>query len=134
MVNHTAVAAELSGEDGHAGGHGGHGESAASAVSFIWGSVARVVGVGGECLMGVGWGEMGLYVKGLYCKRPIQCLAFSEILTPHPLTARQVCTPPPLRCGGEDTLAKGRGGGGVNSLKDARHCSVLYICKYFVGL
>ncbi len=56
MVNHTAVAAELSGEDGHAGGHGGHGghgESAASAVSFI-----SVLCVGG--VMGVGWGGMGL--------------------------------------------------------------------------
>jgi hypothetical protein len=35
-------------------------------------------------------------VEGLYCKRPIQCLASSEILTPPPLTARRVCTPPPL--------------------------------------
>ncbi len=33
---------------------------------------------------------------------------------------------------GEDTLAGWRGGGGVNSSEDARHCSVLYICKYFV--
>jgi hypothetical protein len=24
-------------------------------------------------------------------------------------------------------------GWGVNSSEDARHCSVLYICKYFVG-
>jgi hypothetical protein len=30
-------------------------------------------------------------VEGLYCKRPIQCMASSEILTPHPLTARRVC-------------------------------------------
>jgi hypothetical protein len=28
---------------------------------------------------------------------------------------------------GEDTLAGWRGGGGVNSSDDARHCSVLYI-------
>jgi hypothetical protein len=37
-------------------------------------------------------------------------------------------------CGGEDTLA-GRRGGGVNIsniLEDARHSSVLYMCKYFV--
>jgi hypothetical protein len=26
----------------------------------------------------------------------------------------------------------GGGGGGVNILEDARHSSVLYICKYFV--
>jgi hypothetical protein len=32
----------------------------------------------------------------------------------------------------EDTLARGRGGWGVNILEDARHSSVLYICKYFV--
>jgi hypothetical protein len=71
-------------------------------------------------------------VEGLYCKRPIQCLASSEILTPH---RPAVCTPlPPPLVRGEDTLAWGRGGGGVNSLEDARHCSVLYICKYFVPL
>ncbi len=33
---------------------------------------------------------------------------------------------------GEDTLAGRRGGGGGNSSEDARHCSVLYICQYFV--
>jgi hypothetical protein len=64
--------------------------------------------------------------EGLYCKRPIQCLASSEILTPHPLTAWRVCTPPPL-VRGEDTLAGWRGGGGVNSSEDDRHCSVLYL-------
>ncbi len=25
-------------------------------------------------------------------------------------------------------------GWGVNSSEDARHCSVLYVCKYFVGV
>ncbi len=29
-------------------------------------------------------------------------------------------------------LAGWRGKGGVNILEDARHCSVLYICMYFV--
>ncbi len=33
---------------------------------------------------------------------------------------------------GEDTLAVLTGGGGVNILEDARHSTVLYICKYFV--
>jgi hypothetical protein len=73
-------------------------------------------------------------VEGLYCKRPIQCLASSEILTPpppHALTARRGCTPLPL-VRGEETLAGWRGGWGVNSSEDARHCSVLYICQYFV--
>jgi hypothetical protein len=34
-------------------------------------------------------------VERLYCKRPIQCLPSSKILTPQPLTARRVCPPPP---------------------------------------
>ncbi len=50
---------------------------------------------------------------------------------PH-LTARRLCTPPPLVRGRTHSLG-GEGGGGVNILEDARHCSVLYICKYFVG-
>ncbi len=72
-------------------------------------------------------------VEGLYCKRQIECLASSEILTPPP-TARRVCvlcTPPPLWCGGR-THSLGGEGVGVNSSEDARHCSVLYIWKYFV--
>jgi hypothetical protein len=52
-------------------------------------------------------------------------------IDPHPLTARRVCIPPPLVLG-EDTLAGWRGGCGINILEDARHCSVLYICNYFV--
>jgi hypothetical protein len=50
-------------------------------------------------------------VEGLYCKRPTQCLASSEILTPHPLTARRVCSPPPLVRGRTPSLG-GEGGGG----------------------
>jgi hypothetical protein len=42
--------------------------------------------------------------------------------------------PPPPLVRGEDTLAGWRGGGGVNCSEDARHYSVLYICKYFVDL
>jgi hypothetical protein len=34
---------------------------------------------------------------------------------------------------GEDTLAGWREGWGVNILKDVRHSSVLYVCKYFVA-
>jgi hypothetical protein len=66
-----------------------------------------------------------LTVEGLYCKRPIQCLASSEILMPHwPLPHRPASlypsSPPPL-VRGEDTLAGWRGarwverGWGVNS-------------------
>jgi len=39
---------------------------------------------------------------------------------------------PPTFGAGENTLAGWRGGWGVNILEDARHSSVLYICKYFV--
>jgi hypothetical protein len=35
---------------------------------------------------------------------------------------------------GEDTLARRRGGWGVNILEDVRHSSVLYVCKYFVEM
>ncbi len=77
------------------------------------------------------WIEKWASVEGLYCKRPIQCLASSEILTP-PLTARRVCTPPPpFGAGGGHTRWVERGWG-INSSQYARHCSVLYICKYFV--
>ncbi len=57
----------------------------------------------------------------------------SSLFTVHPLTARRVCTHLPL-VWGEDTLARRWGGGGVNILEDAGHCSVLYICKYFVSV
>jgi hypothetical protein len=57
--------------------------------------------------------------EGLYCKRPIQCLASSEILTPHPLTAGASVYPPPLVGGGGHTrrLERARGGGGSIVLK-----------------
>ncbi len=48
-------------------------------------------------------------------------------IDPHPLTARRVSTPPPPPRG-EDTLAGWRGGGGSIVRKEARLCSVLYIC------
>ena len=56
---------------------------------------------------------------------------FRTINPTNPLTAWRVCT---RFGGGEDTLAGWRGGGGVNSSEDSRHCSVLNICKYFVSL
>jgi hypothetical protein len=44
------------------------------------------------------------------------------------------CVPPRLWCGGRThSLGEEGVGGGVNILEDARHSSVLYICKYFVG-
>jgi hypothetical protein len=53
-------------------------------------------------------------VEGLYCKRPIQCVASSKILTPPPphLPHCPASVYPPLLMRGEDTLAVGRGGGG----------------------
>jgi hypothetical protein len=55
---------------------------------------------------------------------------FQNIDPPPPHCPASVYTPPLVR--GEDTLAGGRGGWGVNILEDARHSSVLYICNYFV--
>ncbi len=42
--------------------------------------------------------------------------------------------PPAFGAGGGHTrwVERGVGGGGVNILEDARHCSVLYIRKYFM--
>jgi hypothetical protein len=75
-------------------------------------------------------------VEGLYCNRPIQCLASSEILTPPPAAPhrQRVCTPspPPAFGAGGGHTRWVESGWGVNSSEDARHCSVLYKCKYFV--
>ncbi len=70
--------------------------------------------------------ERGGDVEGLYCKRPIQCLASSEILTPHPPHRPVSVYPPAFGAGGGHTRWVERGWG-VNSSEDARHCSVLYI-------
>ncbi len=70
-------------------------------------------------------------VEGLYCKRPIQCLASSKILTPHPLTARRVCTLPPLVRGRTHSLG-GKGLGGQYFGRRRTLLCTLYIRKYFV--
>jgi hypothetical protein len=76
-----------------------------------------------------GWNPSGLWnllhVEGLYCKRPIQCVASSEILT---LTARQVCT------GGGTHSLDGEGVVGQWFGRRQTLYSVLYKCKYFVNL
>jgi hypothetical protein len=56
-----------------------------------------------------------------------------NIVPPPPHRPASVYPHPPPLVRGEDTLAGWRGGWGVNILEDARHSSVLYICKYFVG-
>jgi hypothetical protein len=50
-------------------------------------------------------------VERLYCKRQIQCLASSEILTLHPLTTQRVCPPPAPMAGGTHSPG-GEGVGG----------------------
>ena len=70
-------------------------------------------------------------LEGLYCKRPILCLASSKILTPSPHPPHRPASVYPSAFGGHTPWVE-RGGGVVNSLVDARHCSVLYICKYVV--
>jgi hypothetical protein len=64
----------------------------------------------------------------MYCKRPIQCLASSDLQPPHRPAS---VYPPVFGAGGGHTRWVERGWG-VNSSEDARHCSVLYICKYVV--
>jgi hypothetical protein len=75
-------------------------------------------------------GHMLAVVERLYCKRPILCLASSKILTPHPLTARRVCTPPPA--GGGHTRWVERGVEGQYFGRRQTQLCTLYICKYFV--
>jgi hypothetical protein len=50
---------------------------------------------------------------------------------PPPHRPASACVPPAFGAGGGHTRWVERGWG-VNSSEDARHCSVLYICKYFV--
>jgi hypothetical protein len=54
--------------------------------------------------------RIGYTLEGLYCKRPIQYLAFGNIEPPPPHRPASVNPPPSMR--GEDTLAGWRGGGG----------------------
>jgi hypothetical protein len=53
-------------------------------------------------------------------------------IDPPPLPPGE-CASPAFGAGGEYTFAGWRGGWGVNILEDARHSSVLYVCKYFVA-
>jgi hypothetical protein len=54
-------------------------------------------------------------------------------IDPLPPTGRRVCTPRfAFGAGGRTHSLGGEEGGGVNILEDARHSSVLYVCKYFV--
>ncbi len=71
----------------------------------------------------------GRSVEGLYCKRPIKCLASSKILTHRPASVD-----PPAFGAGEDTLAEWRGGGGsiVRKMPDSAlysmYVSTLWEC------
>ncbi len=52
-------------------------------------------------------------------------------IEPPPPSPHGECVHPAFGAGGGHTSC-GEGGGGVNILEDARHSSVLYLCKYFV--
>jgi hypothetical protein len=69
-------------------------------------------------------------VEGLYCKRPIQCLASSKMFTPPPTPSPHgECVPPAFGAGGGHTRWVERGWG-VSVLEDARHCS----CSTYVSI
>ncbi len=62
--------------------------------------------------------------KNLHIKSTEQCLASSELLTPHPLSTQRVSSPHQRR-GGGGTHSPGGEGVGVNISEDARHWVVL---------
>ncbi len=64
-------------------------------------------------------------VEGLYCKRPIQCLASSAILTPHPSPPGE-CVTPAFGAGGGHTRWVERGGVGsiVRKVRDTALYSI----------
>ncbi len=75
--------------------------------------------------------RMGYSVEGLYCKKPIQCLTSSKILTPHPLSARQVCTPR-FWFGGKTHSLSGEGlGGQYFWRRQTLLCTLLYISTFW---
>jgi hypothetical protein len=59
---------------------------------------------------------------------------FRNIDPPPPSHPASVYPPPPRLWSGRGHTRLGERGWGVNSSEDARHCSILYICKYFVVL
>ncbi len=78
-------------------------------------------------------------VERLYCKRPIQCLASSKILTPPPPSPPGECLSPPPRlwCEGRTHSQGGEGVGGGSIFwkkPDTALYSVHIYCKYFVPI
>jgi hypothetical protein len=67
--------------------------------------------------------SLGSSVEELYCKRPIQCMASSKILTHLPLTTRRVCTPR-LWCGGRTHSLGGEGVGGQYFRRQTLLCTL----------
>ncbi len=77
-----------------------------------------------------------ILVKWLYCKRPIQCLTSSKILTPLPPGECALCTPR-LWCGWRTHSLRERGWGVIILVfwkTPDTACSVHYIRKYFVTI
>jgi hypothetical protein len=57
---------------------------------------------------------------------------YQNIDPPPPHRPASVYPPPPAFGAGGGHTRWGKRWWGVNSSEDVRHCSVLYICKYFV--
>jgi hypothetical protein len=109
-------------------GGGGQGTSYFTTSVVQW--KEKAIDVGGPS-------SIDCIAERLYCKRPIQCLASSKILTSHSLTSRRVwCTPPSL-VRGKDIFAGWRGVGGSIFWKTpdtalySSYVSTLWIFIYF---
>jgi hypothetical protein len=86
----------------------------------------------------VWWGgqkdsKRGISVEGLYCERSNPMSGVFRTIDPPTPSPPGDCVPPAFGAGGGHTRWVERVRG-VNSSEDARHCSALYICKYFLGI
>jgi hypothetical protein len=77
--------------------------------------------------------EMDTTVERLYCKRPILCLASSQILTPHPPHRPASVYPPAFGAGGGHTRWLERGVGGQYFGRRQTQLCTLYVHTAGVG-
>ncbi len=73
-------------------------------------------------------------VEGLYCKRPIQFLASSELLTPHPSHRPASVNPPAFGAGGGHTRWVERGWGSIVRKTPDTALYSIYVSTLYLGL